>query len=269
MAWSHNSIGQLLWQSGKRAEARAAFQKALAIYQKLADANPTFVEYLRPLANGYGDISWQFAQAGKNGEAIEYYAREEASRLKLAAAESTGPDDRNLLANCQTNTADLLRKAGRRVEARAACERALALREPLVKELPQVTSYRGGLAETYLRIGQLQSDAKDLAAAAATWRRAIALYEGLKVPSRSDSFLRACCHACLSELGDKPGSGVSAEEGRAETNRAMSLLRKAVTAGYVNPDSYRIESALDPLRGREDFKKLVAELEMKAKARPK
>ena len=46
----------------------------------------------------------------------------------------------------------------------------------------------------------------------------------------------------------------------------MSWLRKAVTAGYVNPDSYRIESALDPLRGREDFKKFVAELEMKAKA---
>ena len=174
-----------------------------------------------------------------------------------------------MLANCQTNTADLLRKAGRRVEARAACERALALREPLVKEHPQDTSYRGGLAETYLRIGQLQSDAKDLAAATATWRRAIALYEGLKVPNRSDSFLRACCHACLSELGNRPGSGVSAEEGRAETDRAVSWLRKAVTAGFGNPDAFRVESALDPLRGREDFKKLVAELEAKAKVTAK
>ena len=51
--------------------------------------------------------------------------------------------------------------------------------------------------------------------------------------------------------------------------RRLPLTSKSITAGYVNPDSYRIESALDPLRGREDFKKLVAELEMKAKARPK
>jgi hypothetical protein len=72
-------------------------------------------------------------------------------------------------------------------------------------------------------------------------------------------------HSGLSDLGNRPGSGVSAEEGRAETDRAMSWLRKAVTAGYGNPDSYRIEPAFDPLRGREDFKKLAAELVAKAK----
>jgi serine/threonine protein kinase/tetratricopeptide (TPR) repeat protein len=269
LAESQIDIGLDLSQMGKPAEALASYEKTVAIRQKLADANPSVTWFQSDLANSYLAIGGQLALAGKNGQAIEYYTREEAIRQKLAATESARPDDRDLLANCQTNTADLLRKAGRRVEAREACERALALREPLVKEYPQVTYYRGGLAETYLRTGQVQCDAKDLAAAAASWKRAIALYEGLKVPSSSDSFLRACCHACLSELGDKPGSGVSAEEGRAETDRAMSWLRKAVTAGFGNPDSYRIESALDPLRGREDFKKLVAELEAKAKARTK
>jgi eukaryotic-like serine/threonine-protein kinase len=104
-----------------------------------------------------------------------------------------------------------------------------------------------------------------LAAAAASWKRAIALHDGLKSPSGVDSFLRACCHAGLSELGNRPGSAVSAEEGRVETDRAMSWLRKAGTGGFGNTDFYRIESALDPLRGREDFKKLVAELEAKSK----
>jgi len=42
-----------------------------------------------------------------------------------------------------------------------------------------------------------------------------------------------------------------------------------VTGGFGNLDAYRIESALDPLRGREDFKKLVVEVETKAKARTK
>jgi eukaryotic-like serine/threonine-protein kinase len=265
LASSHTTIGDQLSRSGKPTEALASYQKALAIRQKLVDANPAVTQFQRDLAASHLNIGWHFAQAGKNGEAIEHFTREEAIRQKLVAAESAGPSDRDSLANCQTNTADLLRKAGRRVEARAACERALALREPLVKEYAQVTYYRGGLAETYLRTGQLQCDAKNIAAAAASWRRAVALYEGLKVPGGEQTFLRACCHAGLSELGNRPGSGVSAEEGRAETERAMSCLHKAGTAGYGNPDAYRTESALDPLRGRDDFKRLVAELESKAK----
>ena len=269
LAESQIDIGAELSATGKPAEALASYEKTLAIRQKLADANPSVTLFQSDLANSYFAIGGQLALAGKNGEAIEYYTREEVIRQKLATAKSARPDDTNSLANCQTNTADLLRKAGMRVEAKAACERALALREPLVKEYPQVTYYGGGLVETYLRTGQVQRDAKDLPAAAASWKRAIALYEGQKSPSGADSFLRACCHAGLSELGNQPGSGVSAEEGRAETDRAMSWLRKAVTAGVGNPDAYRIESALDPLRGREDFKKLVAELEAKSKARTK
>jgi serine/threonine protein kinase/tetratricopeptide (TPR) repeat protein len=269
LAKSHFDIGRLLSEAGKPAEALASLRQALAIRQKLAEANPSVLQYLRDLAQSHLEIGWQFALAGKNSEAIGYYTQEEAIRQQLAAAESAPPSDRDWLANCQTNTADLLRKAGRLVEARAACERALALRETLVKEFPQFSFYRDELAETYFRTGQVQCDARDLAAAAARWRRAIALHEGLKFTSGEQTFLRACCHANLSGLGNRPGSGVSAEEGRAEADRALSLLRTAVTAGYCNPDPYRTESALDPLRSREDFKKLVAELEAKTKIKVK
>jgi eukaryotic-like serine/threonine-protein kinase len=269
VAESQTDIAGVLWETGKPAESLAAHQKALAMRQKLADANPTVLQFLRDVAKSLGSIATLFGAAGKDPEAIEYYTWEETILQKLATAESALPGDRNGLAICQTNTADLLRKLGRRVEARAACERALALQELLFKEYPQSTEYRGVLAATCLRTGQVQCDAKDLAAAAATWRRAIALYEGIKSPYDEQLFFRACCHAGLSELGNRPGSGVSAAEGRAETDRAMSWLRKAVTAGYSNPDAFRIESALDPLRGREDFKKLVAELEAKVQARVK
>ena len=39
-------------------------------------------------------------------------------------------------------------------------------------------------------------------------------------------------------------------------DRAMEMLHKAVKAGYNDAD-------LDPLRGREDFKKLMAEMKAK------
>ena len=48
----------------------------------------------------------------------------------------------------------------------------------------------------------------------------------------------------------------------------MALLRKAVD-GYGVIDDYRTLGALDPLREREDFKKLLTELEQKSAAKPK
>ena len=45
---------------------------------------------------------------------------------------------------------------------------------------------------------------------------------------------------------------------------AIEWLGRAVASGYRNANQLRVESALDPLRGRSDFKKLMAELEKKS-----
>jgi hypothetical protein len=69
---------------------------------------------------------------------------------------------------------------------------------------------------------------------------------------------------------DKPAEAeaqclnVSAGEGEQESARAMEWLGRAVASGFRNTNLLRIESALDPLRDRADFKKLVAELEKNA-----
>jgi hypothetical protein len=63
---------------------------------------------------------------------------------------------------------------------------------------------------------------------------------------------------------------VSAAEGKAHAAQAMALLRKSVDGDdsiYIH--DCRIAGALDPLREREDFKKLLTELEQKSAAKPK
>ena len=57
-------------------------------------------------------------------------------------------------------------------------------------------------------------------------------------------------------------------EAMAEADQAMALLTKAVEMGYRNAASFRTESALDPLRKREDFIKLLSELEKPSPAKP-
>jgi hypothetical protein len=73
-------------------------------------------------------------------------------------------------------------------------------------------------------------------------------------------FERACCHAALARLAGRVGTGVSAAEDEAAAARAMEWLRRAVAMGYRNVDELRIESALDPLRSRDDFRLLMMDL---------
>ena len=60
---------------------------------------------------------------------------------------------------------------------------------------------------------------------------------------------------------DRPVNG---DPDQAEAARAVEWLNHAVASGYRNTNQLRIESALDPLRDRADFKELVAELEGKS-----
>ena len=76
----------------------------------------------------------------------------------------------------------------------------------------------------------------------------------------------ACCRAMRAALAGKDGSGVPADAGRIEADKAMDLLRKFVGAGHRNVHSLRTDPGLDPLRSRDDFKKLLGELEEKTKA---
>ena len=64
-------------------------------------------------------------------------------------------------------------------------------------------------------------------------------------------------------------SGKSADKKREHADRAMELLRKAVKAGFNDAGHMKKDTDLNPLRGREDFKKLLGELEQKAKPKVK
>ncbi|MFI5456219.1 MAG: tetratricopeptide repeat protein [Isosphaerales bacterium] len=262
LAESHVNLGSLLSNAGKSSEAEAEYRKALALFQKLADDSPDVAEFRRGLAAALFALGSQLAQAGKTDEAIDYYTREEAIRQKLAQASSATPADRDSLANCLTNTADVLRRSGRLDAALAACERALAVREPLVEAHPEVPGHRAGLGETYLRLGQVRCDLENMAGAAAALKRACAYYDAIKSLSEEETFFLACCHAGLAGLAGRPRSGVSATEEADQAEKAMALLRRALTMGYRNPYVYRTDSALDPLRIRPDFQLLMMDVVM-------
>ena len=144
-------------------------------------------------------------------------------------------------------------------DARAKCDKAIALREALIPEFPEVLNYRVRMGECLLRSGQLKRAAGDIPGAAAEWRRGVSFYEGLKDRVGECVMFEAGCHALLSSVAGLRGSDVSAADGRAEVEKAMTMLRQLIALDYHDPE-LRIESCLEPLRARPDFQLLMMDV---------
>ena len=72
--------------------------------------------------------------------------------------------------------------------------------------------------------------------------------------------------ALLAGLGGDAKSGVTKAEAAAFADQAVASLRDAISAGWNWPNELK-EPDFEPLRGRDDFQKLLAE--MKAMSGPK
>ena len=260
LADSHYAIGKLLSATGDTAGARASFDNALAICQKLADANRSAPQFQSQLAGFLEITGYQLSQTGRLHEALAYYTRAEAIWKTLVDQNPAIPNYQSGLANCHTNTAELLIRTGRLAEARVMCDRALAARDAQVKDHPDHRYLRLGLAEILLRDGQVRQAEGDLVGASADWRRAVALLKAVPALNGENVFIYAGCHASLSSVAGLPGTGISAGERDAQAEQAMALLRRAAAMGYRAPATYRTETALDPLRGRPDFRLLTMDL---------
>ena len=80
------------------------------------------------------------------------------------------------------------------------------------------------------------------------------------MPPPYDQFNAAMIHTEMAGLALRPDSGVSAMEGRAEADRAMTWFRRAIDGGYRPLTQILAEPVLNPLRSRPDFRLLVMDL---------
>src|SRR5207249_4160786 len=146
LAQSHALSGYLLRQTGKPAEALRAYQKVLAIWQKLADANPAVGKHQSALAQTHNHIGLLLLMwMGKPEEALT------ASRKALA-----------------------LQK--RLAEAFTALEKGLAILQKLAKADPDHAFLRRTLGEGHAFRGEARARAGQPAEAAADLRRALELW---------------------------------------------------------------------------------------------
>ena len=262
LAASHNSLGLLLAGLGKRPEAEEQYHTALAIQVKLAADFPDIPTYRQELARSHNDLGAVLVDLDKRPEAEKQYRLALAIREKLAADFPTLPAYRQDLAASHNNQGNLLVGLGKRPEAGEQYRNALAIREKLAADFPALPAYRRDLARTRGSLGQLLAELGKRPEAGEQYRRALAIQEKLAadfpaVPEyrsaiSETSYNVACvCAITSSTLADKK---------QEYADRAMEMLQKAVNAGYKDATLMAKNTDLDPLRDRDDFKKLLAEL---------
>ena len=262
LALGHNNLGRLLQDQGKAAEAEAEYRAGLSIWRKLVADNPAETKFQNLLAVSHNNLGVLLSSTGKASEATDEYRRALAILQQLADDNPTVATYRGYLANAAVGLAGAHLALGRSLEARAAADQAVQQLEGLIEQDRQSLYFQSVLGEGLLRRGQARLLGGDVAGSAADWRRAVATYDGMPAHDRESVFTEACCHAMLAGAARRASSDVPPARGPAEADRAMTILRRAVSMRFREASRYRNELALEPLCARADFRLLMMDLAM-------
>jgi serine/threonine-protein kinase len=267
LARSHLNLGILLQVIGRVTEAEEMYRKAQRILQKLADKYHDVPDYRSVLALSHNNLGILLQHADRPEEAAQEFRRTSALCRELVQEFPDNADYHNALANALEALAELAQARKDFAEARRLLEEALPHNRAALQANPRHPNYRENLRETLQTLAEvLLAQGEHAEAVAAADQLAQKPFESAKDRYRAACVLAGCVPLAAKD-GKLPGARRQ-ELAREYADRAMTVLRQAVTDGYKDAAQLRKEPALDQLRDRDDFKKLLADLD-KAPAPPK
>ena len=145
--------------------ALASYNKALAIREELAAADPGNAKRQLELSLSLGTLGDMYWAKGGYPDALDKYQRALVIADTLAAADPTDAVRRYALAHRHYFVGQTLRKMGDRDGALASFGRSLAINSELMAAEPKNPDYRQAAAVAYLKIGDVHFDAGDAATA--------------------------------------------------------------------------------------------------------
>jgi tetratricopeptide (TPR) repeat protein len=269
VAHSLRAEGILLYYTGDRTGARRAWEEQRDIATALEAESPT--DAVRAvLARSHSTLAVLLMETGKPAEALQAFQKAFAIQQQLADAHPAVLKFQHTLAQSHNLLGRLFAHQQRFAEAIAAIDAGLAIRQKLAKADPKSTEYPTDLGYSHAYRGWALVRSGRPSQAAADLRQAVALWAKAKAPNPETRFERSLALALLAGRGGDAQSGVTPAEAAAFADQAVAALGDAIKAGWNRPNELK-EPDFDPLRGRADFQKLVAEVEAKAgpKAKPK
>jgi eukaryotic-like serine/threonine-protein kinase len=256
----HGNMGVLFTQEGRLAQAEQSYRQAVAQLEQLEKASPDVAVYWQNLVGPYNNLINLLRLTGASSDEVEKdWRRLVELRRKLADAYPKTAELQSDLGVSLAGFAGQLR-AAKPVEARPLLEDAVARQRSALELSPDNGVYRQRLAAQSLLLAQTLADLKDYV------RTAAVVGELVKsAPSTwSDQHLAAACLAKCAGLADKDEKLSAAERMKlveSYADQSVALLRQAMAHGFKGVDYVQTTADFESLRSRDDFKKLLADLQ--------
>ena len=289
LARSHCSLGNVLRDQGKRKDAEDEYRGALAIQEKLAADFRAVPEYLEEEGFTHTNIGNMLRDAGELGDAEAAYRSALTIQEKLAAEFPAVSAHRSALAGNYVNFGHLLQNNGKLAGSVEWYDKALTILVPLTTGSPRLVKERMFLRNAYWGRASALSKLSRHAEAISDWDKAIAVNDqpearpglaALRIAAvaRSGEHAKATADAdAMAAAPDVDGGtlnvlakvfaiSAASVENDAQlreryASRAVELLRQTAAKGYKDIEQLKKEDDFRSLRDREDFKRLLRELE--------
>jgi serine/threonine protein kinase/lipoprotein NlpI len=265
LAKSHLSRGQVLSASGRRQDAKQDYDQAVSIQRQLVADFPTRLAFRQDLVASHLSRGKLHSAMGQRQEAEQDYDQA-LSILKQAVADfpDDQPDRHNDLANTCVNLASIHKRQGDWATAKRWLLEGQPHHLAALKANPRHPTYRQ-FYRNHLNV-LITVHAALLEQADAV--RTAEAYRDLGWNPPADACEAGCfLSRCIPIVAkhDKLDDRQRKEAAQFYGDAAMKFLREGVSKGWKDVTPMKKETGLDPLRQREDFKKLMEELEKKAK----
>jgi serine/threonine protein kinase/tetratricopeptide (TPR) repeat protein len=262
LARSLNIRSILLQDLGRSAEAEKDYDQSLSILNQLAADFPNRPEFRHEQAASHNNRGNLLRANGRLKEAADEYHQALRIERQLVLENPNRATAQHDVAMYSFNLAAITRLQGNWADAKRFLLEGRPHSLSALKISPNNSQYRDVyrsqlrlLIEAHARLLEPQESVRTAEA-----------YRDLGWDGPMDAYRAACyLSRCISVVAkhDKLDDRQRREAAQAYGDVATKLLRDAVNKGYKDVTELKKSTDLDPLRQREDFRKLVAELEVK------
>jgi tetratricopeptide (TPR) repeat protein len=242
LAKTYNDLGALLLALGRRAEAEAALRSAIGLFAKLAAAWPAALEYRIDLAVSQFNLGNTLLVGATPERALNWHAKAIEVLESLLGKPNVDTSARRLLCQAHMARARVLDHLKRHAEAAADWGKAVD-RSPE----PERWVFQLGRAQGQVRAGQVDA----------------AIAEADELAKNGNAAVLYGAASVFALAADRPNESNAFLSKEKCAQRAVALLRQAVAQGWKNAGQMKGDADLKALHRRDDFQKLLAELEGK------
>jgi tetratricopeptide (TPR) repeat protein len=263
LAISYIKVGTVLLHLGDSKAALPHFQSSLAISERAAKPDPQNSQAQLDLSIAYDGLGDVQMRLGDSKAALAHFQNSLAICERLAKADPQNSQAQRNLGASYFRVGDVQMQLRNYKAALAAYRQCVTIGERLASADPQNAVAQDDLLTSYLKVGNVEQRVAGGGDAARWYAKALATAEVVAANAKAPGHVYDA--ACAYALCVLPTDTVETKEKRSA--RAVALLRQAVAQGFKDVAHMKRDTDLDVLRTRDDFKRLLAEMESAAGAK--